>query len=522
MQEGKKSQRAMVENRTLGDTVFPKRHLFLDTDNLVEWDLNVVQRCHKAEKVPVTGLEPGEPGAWDGRVTVAYGSTLVEDGLFRRWYGCMALSRGYKEDADHWMTAYAESDDGIHWRKPDLKLTGQKRWPGNNLLKLPCCPMTIVRPLPGADYKYLGLILQKAPLEPDVSDTGDIEYNGGGMYLFGSDDGFRWRQITKNPIIQHGDWAVLHVDRFKQRYLLYQKMGTCHGLTPRRSALVIESKDGIHWEGYDGLRQWQETFAPDDYDDLIAAQRGCKIGELYGYATLQVDRLYLVAENFFTVGLPLHHKQHQNPNGPSHLRMAFSHDGKIWRYPRGRPSFLEVGNEGDFDAGFLAPSSEIVEHEDNHLLYYSGARYLHGWMISPDFQMRPDIPLEAQRNSHQFRGLARIKRDRFAGLASGWKGRFDAEVGPVQGTELTINAYCPHGVVRVAIAEQIVPLHLSPRKGESLPGFSFDDCVPFTGDSVRAPVRFKNKSLADLPADKRLILRFEMCEAEVFGYEWQP
>jgi len=511
----------MKNNKTLGETTFPKRHLFIDTDNLVEWDLQVEQRFHQAEKVPITGLECGPPGSWDARATVAYGSTLVENGLFRRWYGCMADAGGYKEDADHWMTAYAESEDGIHWRKPDLKLTGQHRWPGNNLLKLPCCPMTIVRPLPGMDCKYLGLILQKAPLEPDVSDSGGIEYNGGGMYLFGSDDGLRWRQITKRPIITHGDWAVLHVDRVKQRYLLYQKMGTTHGLTPRRSALVIESKDGIHWEGYDGLRQWQECFAPDDYDDLIAAQHGCKIGELYGYSTLQVDRLYLVAENFFTVGLPLHNKQHQNPNGPSHFRMAFSHDGKIWRYPRGRPSFLEVGDEGEFDAGFLAPSSEIVEVGDEHRLYYSGSCYLHGWMIQPDFHMRTDIPLEAQRGHHQFRAMARVKRDRFAGLAVGWKGCFDVEVGPAQGSGLTINAYCPKGSVRVAIAEQCNPCHLERRKSESLPGFSFEDCIPFTGDSVRAPVRFRNASLASLPAGVRLILRFEVCSGEVFGYEWE-
>lgn len=510
----------MINNKTFGPTTFPKRHLFIDVDNLVEWDINVQQRIHQAEKVRITGMECGKPGSWDARVTQAYGSTVVENGLFRTWYACMADAGSHGEDADHWMTCYAESDDGIHWRKPDLKLTGQKRWPGNNLIKLPCCIMNVVRPLPNMDCKYLALVLQKAPLERDVSDSGDIEFNGGGMYLFGSEDGLRWRQMTKHPITQHGDFACLHVDRLRQRYLMYQKMGANHGLLSRRSAIVIESKDGFHWEGYHGTRQWEECFVADDYDDLLAQQRGHRIAEYYSYSIHQVDHLYLAVQNMLTVGLPLHNKMTQNPNGASHFRVAFSHDGKRWRHPRGRPAFLEVGKPGDFDAGFLSGSGNIVEHDDEQLFYYSALRYSHGWCINPDFTMRTDIPLEDQRRFAEFQGLARIKRDRFAGLAVTWKGCFDVEVGPRQADQLSFNAACPQGRVRVAIAEQRTPYHVEPRKGDSLPGFSFDDCIPFTGDSVRVPVQFRKAKIADLPKDKFLILRFEVTAGEVFGYEW--
>jgi hypothetical protein len=107
-----------------------------------------------------------------------------------------------------------------------------------------------------------------------------------------------------------------------------------------------------------------------------------------------------------------------------------------------------------------------------------------------------------------------------AGLAASWKTRFDVEIGPAQGDELTIDASCPNGSVRMAIAEQSVPLHVAPRKGDSLPGFSFDDCIPFSGDFIRAPVRFRKSKFSDLPKDKFLILRFEVTSGEVFGYEW--
>jgi hypothetical protein len=470
------------------------------------------------EKAPLTGLENGKPGAWDARLTSAYGSTLVENGVFRKWYGCMPDARKTDKDVDHWVTCYAESADGIHWRKPDLKITGQQRWPGNNLAGLPGCVMSVVYALPNAGCKYLALALHKWPEpEPDVCE--EVELHGPGMYLFGSDDGLRWRQMTRNPIICHGDWAILHADHKKQRYLLYTKVGGNHGLIPRRCALVIESRDGIHWEGYDGTRQWEETYVPDDYDDEIAAQRGYKVGELYGYTLHQVDSLYLAVQSLFTVGLPLHSTMHQNPNGISHLRLAFSHDAKHWRFPRGRPALLEVGRPGEFDAGFLVAESRIVEHGDDQFLYYSGSRYNHGWCITPDFKMRTDVTAEDQR-AGQLCGLARIRRDRFAGLGAGWKSRFDVEIGPAHGRELTINARCPNGAVRVALAEQSVPLHVAPRKDEHLPGFSFDDCIPFTGDSIHEPVRFRNARVADLPQDRFLILRFELFAGEVFGYEW--
>lgn len=507
-------------NQTFGPTTFPKRHLFLDIDNLVEWDGHLEQRFYQPEKIAISGLEQGPPGSWDARIISAYGTTLVENGLFRKWYACMPDASTSDADVDHWLSCYAESEDGVHWRKPDLKITGQRRWPGNNLCGLPGAVMSVVRALPVSGCQYVALILHKWPApEPDVCE--EFKLSGPGVYLFGSDDGFRWHQLTQNAIIRHGDWAILHADPVRQRYLIYNKVVANHGLTPRRAALVIESRDGIQWSGYHGTRQWQETWVPDDYDDLLAAQRGFRIAELYGYSLYQVDTLYLAVQSILNVGLPIKNRMSQNPNGVFHLRMAFSHDATHWRYPRGRPALLEVGRPGEFDAGMLLCESTIVDHGDDQFLYYCGGRYPHGWCITPDFKMDPTVPAEAQRAS-ELLGLARIRRDRYASLAFSWKGRFDVEIGPRQGRELTLNARCPNGAVRVAIAEQRSPFHVEPRKSDNLPGFGFDDCVPFTGDAVRAPVRFRNAHVAQIPPELPLILRIEILAGEVFGYEWLP
>jgi hypothetical protein len=482
----------------------------------------VYQNFPRPERIELTGLDCGPVGAWDARLAAGWGTVLYDEGRFRAWGCSMPGFSGRKEDArcDVPLAAYFESDDGVHWRKPDLKLTGQKRWPGNNLLKIPT-GVGVVRALPGAGFKFLGLTIQIGPLYPGVADVKSNEFNGTGTYLYGSDDGIEWTQMTKYPMVRHGDFACLHADPVRNRYLLYHKVASSHGLTARRSMLVLESKDAVQWEGYHGYRQWHEAFFADDYDDLIAVQNCYRLAEYYMHAIHQVDTLYLAVQTLFMVGLPLHNKIHQNPNGRSHVRLAFSHDGITWRHPRGRPVFMDGGQPGEFGAGFMGTATNILEHGDDMWLYCSGCNRDHGWGIRPDFSVDDSIPPQDQERRVRPFAL-KLKRDRFASLAANQTSRCDVEIGPRPGRELTINALTRHeGFVRVAIAEQRSPFHLEPRKSESLPGFSFDDCIPFRGDAVKAPVLFRKAKLANIPRDKSLILRFEISSGEVFGYEWR-
>ena len=514
----------LADNTPLGPTTYPRRHVFLDTDNLVEWHAAIYQRFPQPEIMPVTGLEPGPTGSWDTRIGMAVGTVRHDEGRYRLWGFAMPGIEHLEENVDVPVAAYAESDDGLHWRKPDLGLVGQRRWAGNNLLNIPGTVTSVARALPGLGAKYVAVGVQVLPLHAAVFDTDEakngVAYNGPGTYLYGSDDGIQWWQITRLPFIQHGDVVCLHVDPLRQRYIVYQKMGTTHGLHSRRSMLMIESKDGLHWEGYHGYRQWHEAFVCDGYDDLIAAQHGFIIGEYYGQAIHQIDALYIALEELFMVGQPLVHHAAQNPVGMSQIRLAFSHDGINWRHPRGRPAFIEPAAPGEFPTGFLAVAGNFLEVGDETRVYFNGLKVDHGYGITTDFQIDPNIPPEAQNGLTRVH-VARLKRDRFASLASTYRAAFDAEVGRRQGETLTINAITRgNGRIRVALAEQQEPLHLTPRKGDSLPGYSFDDCIPFQGDDIHAPVRFKQKSVAEIPPDIALILRVELDGAEIFGYEW--
>jgi len=490
------------------------RRLFLDTDNIHRWDTGVLPYFPRPEKVAITGLEPGGLESPDARVAEIYGSVLKEDGLFRMWYFVMpdARSRDMHEGGDHPLVAYAESDDGIHWRKPDLGLTGQRRFPGNNLLALPGGVNGVVHALPGSDFKYLASTIQIMPLEPGVSDAHGFTFNGGGTYLFASDDGLTWRQLIDKPFISHGDVASLVADPARGRYLFYQKVGLMHGLDMRRSFVGMESCDGVHWVGHEGPGNWRECFMADDYDDLLAAQAGLRIADYYSIACYPVNDLYVAVGSMFFMSSPLRFKFAQNPFGIASLRLSFSHDGMHWRHPKGRPEWMGLGEPGDLDAGFLVTASTFVEHGDDLLLYYGGSVYDHGWCVNEDFSLRDGVPLEDQRDSARI-GLARLKRDRFAGFRATYRGHITAveERGRL-GNALFVNADTPKGCVRVEIAEAW--------KTDPLPGFTFDDCVPITVDAVRAPLQYKKARVADLPAGKPLELRFDISIGTVYGYAW--
>jgi len=103
------------------------RRVFLDTDTLRQWDHHVTPRFPQAEKVEFHGLEPGSTGEWDAGGSGCFGTVINEDGLFRMRYYGLRIPEIYTEQFDLPLVCYAESEDGIHWRKPDLRITGQHR-----------------------------------------------------------------------------------------------------------------------------------------------------------------------------------------------------------------------------------------------------------------------------------------------------------------------------------------------------------------------------------------------------------
>src|SRR5690606_20436999 len=78
--------------------------------------------------------------ASDARGALIYGSVIRDGGVFRMWY--QARPENYS-GRDVVSVGYAESDDGLNWRKPKLGLVNFNGNTANNLVNLPMHSATV-------------------------------------------------------------------------------------------------------------------------------------------------------------------------------------------------------------------------------------------------------------------------------------------------------------------------------------------------------------------------------------------
>lgn len=136
-----------------------------------------------------------------------YGTVLFDQGKFRMWYYPCHMGRNpdwppeLKSQADRWKSSvipgplcYAESEDGIHWKKPNLGQLLFKGSRNNNALNLPsaltgdaCVIKDESDPDPARRYK-LAFWTQYDPWDFPT------------MRLATSPDGLRWEAAPKPPI----------------------------------------------------------------------------------------------------------------------------------------------------------------------------------------------------------------------------------------------------------------------------------------------------------------------------------
>ena len=177
------------------------------------------------------------------------------------------------------------------------------------------------------------------------------------------------------------------------------------------------------------------------------------------------------------------------------IELALSHDGYIWQRPFRRRFFLPpLDDKTKFDASIIWSNATpvLLEHE---FRFYYGA-YGHAWN-SADPQQISGI------------GLATMPRDRFAGVQPiEHFGQITFKVMPWDtSSELTINADATGGSIRAELLNE---------DGYRVRGFSRNDAVAITSDSLRHPVAWKERVLGDLKPG-RYKLRLHLEDGEVFA-----
>ncbi len=469
------------------------RQLFLDDYGIqsISGLKRVVNQPQRHSDNPV--LQGEHP--WEKSSTSVYGTMLYDAATkkFRLWYLCSPEPPkagrkwlevgGYRRVTHPTLLAYAESDDAIHWSKPEL---GQVSFEGsakNNLIRIGIDNPEGVGVLhdpgeanPARRYKAFFWDRRLAPPNDATGVDGDLAkvpvdppeltdaQRAGGMWVAFSPDGLRW--TTHGPVLPQGSDTTHTIlfDPRSKKYLGFGRMGF------GRTVALTESDDALHWS------EPRLVLACDTNDGPG--------GQIYGMPTDLYEGLFLGMFWMYREGT----------DAKIDTQLAFSRDGRRWRRVADRQTFLANAEEGSWDDGMSRVGRGINVVGDTIYLHYS---MVNGPHRSPKF------PLVTRKFPGAI-GLVTLRRDGFVSL----------DAGPAVGTLVTKSFVPPSGTLHLNVdaTSGDVGVEVISSKGQVVAKSQH-----VTGDHRR----IKLTGIADLEkqADQApLQLRITLLHAKLFSY----
>ena len=475
------------------------RQLFVD-DHLVESVTGVVRHWNRPTKCDDPVVWPGNgaaPKVTDGSAsrTEPVNLTCATDGglwwdptrkRYRLWY-----------QAD-WLgdICYAESDDGIAWRYPDLGIVpGTNRIFENDVIDSWTVTPNYAAENPYADWKL------------HISAPGGFTEDR----LWSSTDGIHFAPVA---LAGHSnDRSTSYYDPFRGVWVFSLRNYRKDSVKRCRSYFASRTFGGEgcrwRWTGWQArpVDAFRDAPAPEDW---LAATNGVR-RELYSFNAVAYESVMLgVMEILYNTrgdnadcakaGLP---KQ-------TGLHFCFSRDGKKYE-PRTDADIAPCGwGSGKWDTGYLSCISGICVIRDERLcFYYSGLR-------GDGLRTGRETASAWHRNgmySNGAIGLATLRRDGFAGMVADGRGELLTRPVVFSGRHLFVNAECRFGSVAAeAVGED----------GQPIPGFSRADCSAFAhGDSTRKELVFKGGDLSTL-AGRKVRFRFLLHCGTLYAFWVSP
>lgn len=381
---------------------------------------------------------------------------------------------------------YAESEDGIHWRKPSLDLH-KRDGQGTNIVISDALGISYIldphEPNPSKRFKalYLSYTPRKGP-DPN------------GAFAATSDDLIHWNRLPELPVFgrsgaRMGDSNGLYYDPTGRIYILNMRhydiqavpvnlnnpvlpeWSICPPYYPldwhranKRRVWQSESSDLVHWsEPYSIL-------TPEDGEDGLDET-------FYGFCQFSLGSVmmgFLPILNYVSNTMC--------------ARLVYSRDGRNWHHLNKRQPFLSPRGEGHWDSTMVTLSHGPIEVGDELLIYHGGAINHHDWWITGDREKLQVLEALDRSKVNYALGLAKLRLDGFVSLDARAPRRGILITRPLisEGTELLINARCLDGG---SIAAEVVNL-----RDEVFPGYSRQECDVFKGDKVRHVFSWKGKT----------------------------
>ena len=470
-----------------------KKQLFIDDLFIASWHgirltVNPPQKTRERNLVP----DPDRP--WEA-VRVAYPCTVMEDqGKYRMWYDAMH-HRQPEDQLPYRVVCYAESDDGIHWRKPIVgafEFRGSKQ----NNISIPTAPGSVfIDPdaPPEERYKYFGRN-RVAMLKDRVA--------GAGSWIYASADGLSFKPLYGRPATRQisDTHDVAFWDPVIGKYAAYTKYV---GHFDSRGALVRpELPTGVR----KGRKIWRMT--TDRLDRWPAARivlamdaEDRRDADFYNSAAIRyayADRAYFVFPSayYHFVG-----ETARRNDGPMDIQLAVSRDGVHFSRPSRSP-FVRRGREGSYDGGHMYMGRGMLRRGDELWMYYVGFDYTHGDRDALDQGGNGVI----SRLVLRLDGFVSADADYGGGEIISRPIRF-------QGDRLELNMDAgAGGSVRVALLDP---------EGEPIPGYTLEESQVMGGNSVRRLVTWKKGSDLSALSGRPVRLHWKLRDVKLYAFQFR-
>jgi len=417
---------------------------------------------------------------WEGEAAITgpyvYGTAFREGEKLRMWY--QVLTRG-----NH--VCYAESRDGINWSKPNLGIIEFNGSKDNNLVVSAYQPEACG----GGHCHNPGVLVRPGEKDPQRRHAlYGFDPEAGHARVAFSPDGLHWRYDPESAakiMFTSSDVVNFFYDVYREQYVTTWKTRNRRG----RAVGVAWSKDGLQWtKPFEG-----PIFAADDLDPDDTQIYGMPV---FPYQGLYIGQPWIYHARYFRYGdysvKKLHEAQEDSPRTMD-VQLAWSWDLVNWTRPPHREPFILRGRTGAWDGDMIVCARAPVIVGDQLYFYYGGCKGRHD-----------------DRRVFAAIGLATLRLDGFCSVrAGGSEGWFISRREPFSKPAVLINARTENsGFVQAEIVD---------RRNRIVPGFSRQDCIQFTGDSVRQQLNWKTSAL---PRSKTgdYKLRFWLKSAELFSY----
>lgn len=469
--------------------------LFID-DYLIDEKKGLKRTLHQPDDVPANPvILPEHP--WEHR-RIPYGSVWYdsERSKFRCWYLTLNIYdsrpgfRGYRKQHhvpidEAAYLCYAESEDGIRWRKPELGLHEFRGSKNNNIFLT--CPGTHFdstsvihtphdRGRPWKMISFIGLWPYKKDLIK--KQWGDTKFGvtQAGHYGWSSKDGIHWQPTNGGqPVLRASDRSMFWWDSRQELYVGAAKSS----LNRKRAQLYAWSRDAINWtRTTDWIHSADERDHPGDEAE---AAYGFRYGDQYlGFCEMRRVRK----------GEPV----------KINWELMTSRDGRNWKRPI-RELFFADGPEQSWRYQvFKIFANPPIERDGKLWIYYGGKT--------------GTVSLEEGTQPFQALCVATMRKDGFVSLdADESGGHLVTKPLVAVGKRLHLNVACSNGgYAKVALLDE---------SGVPLPGFELADCQPIASDDLDVIVSWKAGADISRLAGQTVRVRIELSNARLYALRFQ-